>query len=256
VTRTLSATARQWLRRFHPTDHGGPALVCFPHAGGSATAYRPLSAAVSAVFDTAVVQYPGRQDRLREAARTDLTAMADEITDVLLEWSDGRDYVLFGHSMGAVLAFEAARRLPREAAVRAVVVSGQRAPSRPRPREVHRGSEDVLRAEIARLGGTDPRLLDDPDLMRTVLPTVRADYTAAETYRCDPGATVPYPLVVCCGTADPEVTSEEAEAWRQHAPAGCRVHYFPGGHFYLDDQLPGVADVLIDSAVSSPPPRP
>lgn len=240
------APAAKWLRRPGRERGRGPGLVCFPYAGGSASAFRGLSGLVRTELDPVAVQYPGRQDRLREPPRTDVHVLAGEITEVLLTLPEPERRFLFGHSLGASVAFEVARRL--EAAgtgPRALVVSGRRAPCRPRDSRVHEDSDADLIAEIHRLGGGDPRMWADADLVRTMLPTVRADLAAAECYRPEPGAVVSCSITVFAGSADTEVTVEEARAWAGHTTGRCAVRLFPGGHFYIDDQLPAVARALV-----------
>ncbi|MQY09714.1 thioesterase II family protein [Actinomadura macrotermitis] len=225
-----------WIRRFHPVPEAAVRLVCFPHAGGSATYYFPVSTALSRSADLAqkvevlAVQYPGRQDRRHETPFTDLGLLADAVHEALLPWQDDR-LVFFGHSMGASLAFEVARRMDRPPV--ALVASGRRAPSTPRDESVHRRDEAGVIAELKRLSGTDPSLLQDDELLRLFLPAIRADYQAIETYRCPAGTTVPCPVTVFVGDSDPHVTMDEARAWAGHTTGGFGMEVFEGGHFYL-----------------------
>ncbi|GAB3678064.1 alpha/beta fold hydrolase [Actinocorallia lasiicapitis] len=225
-----------WIRRFHPVPEAAVRLVCFPHAGGSATYYFPVSAALSRSADLAqkvevlAVQYPGRQDRRQEPPFTDLGLLADAVHEALRPRQDDR-LVFFGHSMGASLAFEVARRLARPPV--ALVASGRRAPSRHRAESVHLRDEEGVIAELKRLSGTDPSLLQDDELLRLFLPAIRADYQAIETYRCPPGTTVACPVTVFVGDSDPHVTLEEAGAWAGHTTGGFGLEVFEGGHFYL-----------------------
>ncbi|RCV51556.1 thioesterase II family protein, partial [Marinitenerispora sediminis] len=113
--------ASPWIRRFHRVSDSGDTsrvhLVCFPHAGGPATYYTPMStnlAALAPFVDVVALQYPGRQDRLAEPPVADLADLADLVTAELLPLAAGPlPLALFGHSMGAELAFETARRLER-----------------------------------------------------------------------------------------------------------------------------------------------
>jgi surfactin synthase thioesterase subunit len=249
----LTRPTRLWLRRLHRFAECGPPLVLFPHAGGAASAYRPLADLLAPAFDVLAVQYPGRQDRLREPPRTRLHQLADEITEVLLPLARPGPLALFGHSMGAIVAFEVAVRL--EAAgcgPAALAVSGQRAPGLRHDEGVHRRDDDGLVAEVHRLGGTDPVLLADEDAMRTVLPAVRADYAALETYRVQAAARLRCPLVVTTGVDDPDVTRPQVEAWREYTADACEVHHLAGGHFYLDENLPRLAAIL-DAGLSRRP---
>lgn len=100
------------------------------------------------------------------------------------------------------------------------------------------------------MSGTDAAVLADDELLRTVLPAIRADYKAAETYRHHPGPPLACPLLVVNGDRDPEVTAEEAEAWTDHTSAGCTFHWFLGGHFYLNDHAPEVIALIRDEVLN------
>jgi surfactin synthase thioesterase subunit len=232
----MSSQASRWIMRFHPSGEAPVRLVVFPHAGGAASFYHPLSARFAPDADVVCLQYPGRQDRRQEPCITDIGELADRVAGELLALGD-KPTVFFGHSMGAVLAFETALRLERagRGAPRALVVSGRRAPSRYRRETVHRRDDDGILAEIKRLGGTDLRLLDD-ELLRIALPSIRGDYQAIETYVCEPGQRVRCPVVVLTGDADPVTTLDEAEAWQEHTDGQFRISVLPGGHFFLTAQ--------------------
>jgi surfactin synthase thioesterase subunit len=230
-----------WLRRYHPATDGAPTLVCFPHAGGSASWFHPVSAALTPAVEVLSVQYPGRQDRRDEPCAGSIEGLADAITEVLRPVAGPRT-ALFGHSMGAVLAFEVARRLDRQPET--LFVSGRRAPCRPRPERLHLATDETVLAELRQLDGTDARLFADDELVRMIMPALRADYRVIETYVPDPDAAVDCPVVALVGAADPRTTPAEAEAWARHTTGRFDLHVFPGGHFYLAAQRDQVLDVL------------
>ncbi|MFF7638607.1 thioesterase II family protein [Kitasatospora sp. NPDC008050] len=242
---TETADHDLWLRRFHPAEPSKVRLVCFPHAGGSASFYFPVSAALSPGFDVLAVQYPGRQDRRLEPCVDDIPALADQIFRATDSWADG-PLALFGHSMGAVLAFEVARRIEREFGVTPVrlFASGRRAPSCTRDEKVHLRDDDGIVRELQQLSGTDARVLGDEELLRMVLPALRSDYRAIETYRCDDGAAVACPVTVLTGDADPRTSMDEARAWREHTSGEFDLEVFPGGHFFLAAQQAAVLKVI------------
>ncbi|MFG3282498.1 thioesterase II family protein [Streptomyces sp. NPDC048111] len=227
-----------WLRRYHGRPvRAGATLVCFPHAGGSAGFFFPYSEALSARYDVLAVQYPGRQDRHREPCARSVAELAGAVAAELAATVDpDRPLAFFGHSMGAVVGFETARALARLGVGRGpdvFLASGRRAPALSRDDGVHRLGDRELVAEIEKLGGTDVRMLEDPELRRLVLPTVRADFAAVETYRPAAGALVDCPVVALIGDDDPRVNAEQAAAWRDHTTGDFSLRIFPGGHFYL-----------------------
>lgn len=223
----------RWVRRFHPSSRAATTLVCFPHAGGSAGFYYPMSQALTPSTEVVAIQYPGRQDRYSEPALVDLHLLADCIAADLAGRLD-RPTALFGHSMGAVIAFEVAQRLQAQATVPfGLIVSGRRAPSRRRRELVHLGGDAALIEEVRRLSGTSTGVLADPTLLRLVLPALRGDYRAVETYRHRPGPPLFCPVVALAGDADPLADLDEIAAWAEHTEAGFRMRVFSGGHFFL-----------------------
>jgi len=244
---TTSTEEGVWARRYHPAPDNAPQLVCFPHAGGSASFFFPVSAQLSSVAEVVSVQYPGRQDRRTETSPSDLGTLADQVYAALGEQFRARPTTFFGHSMGATLAFEVARRMEADGAeVSRLFASGRRAPSRHRDERVHQRDDDGLVEELKLLAGTDAAVLGDEEILRMVLPAIRSDYTAIETYRCDAQETVAAPITALTGDSDPKTTLDEAEDWRRHTTGAFDLKVFPGGHFFLSSQAPAVLAVLRD----------
>ncbi|MFG2622739.1 thioesterase II family protein [Streptomyces sp. NPDC048507] len=235
-----------WLRRVGTVAGNGPRLVCFPHAGGSATAYTQLARALPAEFDVLAVQYPGRQDRYLEEPFTALdrlvAAVAGELAGELAA-DPARPYALFGHSMGALVAFETARLLAERGlpAPRRLFLSGRDAPGARSGAHYRDYGDDEVLAEVRGLGGTDRATLENPEILEMVLPALRADYRALATYEWRPAEPLATPVSVLVGDADPVVTVEEARRWREHTRGAFDLRVFRGGHFYLNDHLDGVA---------------
>ncbi|MFW6693102.1 thioesterase II family protein [Streptomyces sp. MAR4 CNX-425] len=228
-----------WIRRLGPEAPRAPRLVAFPHAGGSANVYLPLARTLAPQMEVHGVQYPGRQDRMGEALVDDVGELAKQVFHRLVGWTD-RPLVLFGHSMGAVVAFEAARRLEQFGSVplAGLVVSGRRAPGVVRDDDdVHLRDDKGLVAEMRSLNGTDQAFLDDEELLEMILPVVRNDYKAVETYRYQPGPRLRCALTALLGDADPKAGIDETMGWRDQVDGPFHFRSFPGGHFYLNDRM-------------------
>ncbi|MEU6868889.1 alpha/beta fold hydrolase [Streptomyces sp. NPDC046876] len=251
------ATDSVWLRRYGDARPGAPRLVCFPHAGGSASFYFPVAQALAPDIDVLAVQYPGRQDRRGEPLIDSVAVLADRIFSELAALVTAEPDVpvyLFGHSMGATVAFEVTRRL-QDAALPGPVrlfASARRAPSRTRADRVHTRDDDGLIQELRRLSGTDARVLGNEEIMRMAIPSIRNDYRAVETYRAEPGTRIDTPVSVLVGDNDPTTTLAEARAWEEHTSAGIELRVFPGGgHFYLADRPEEVLDVIRERVLVS-----
>ncbi|WEB40706.1 alpha/beta fold hydrolase [Streptomyces yunnanensis] len=246
-----------WVREFHPASPAAATLSCFPHAGGSASFYFPFSRQLSPALAVRAVQYPGRQDRLKEPREEDLLTLARRAFEALRPITGARP-ALFGHSMGAVLAFEVARMLEQEAGVTPahLFVSGRRAPSIHRPESVHRRDDAGLVAEVRRLAGTDSQALDDEEILRMALPAIRGDYKAIETYVYRPGPPLSCPITSFIGDEDPRVSIEDARAWREHTTGEFDMKVFTGGHFYLNEHREAICDQISGKLLTADSRRP
>jgi surfactin synthase thioesterase subunit len=229
-----------WVRRFHPAADAPSQLLCLPHAGGAASYFFPVSRELSPEIDVLSVQYPGRHDRRNEPCLDSISELADRLVAAFRPLA-GRPVAIFGHSLGATLGFEVARRLERDGVEpTALFASGRRAPHRRRLERTHLLDDAALIADMRSLAGTDSALLDDDDVLSMLLPAVRGDYHAAETYEYQPGPRLGCPIYSLVGDSDPKVTVEEADAWREHTSAGFELAVLPGGHFYLNDHVPDI----------------
>ncbi|MGX1885310.1 thioesterase II family protein [Streptomyces sp. NPDC055287] len=255
----MDAETSCWIRCFHPKPQAAHTLVCFPHAGGSASYYHGLSAALDADIEMLVIQYPGRENRLFEEPVASVEALADSVADVLLTRLGARP-VLFGHSMGAIVAFEVARRLERvgRAAPTGLVASACSAPSNRADRTERLGPVDEehdseVFARIMGLGGTAQGVGEHAELIELVLPAIRADLSALGSYRAADGAVVGCPVTVFVADGDFEVPVAGAGLWGTHTTAGAEVHVFEGDHFYLSKQPEDFLDLLQETVRTSRP---
>ncbi|MFB6850433.1 thioesterase II family protein [Streptomyces sp. NPDC056373] len=237
----------QWFRRFGDAEPDALRLICFPHAGGAASAYVPLSRLLRPHVEVRAVQYPGRQDRRMETPVADIGELAAAVAQKLQDEETAAPYAFFGHSMGALIAYESARILEERGArpPRRLFLSARGAPGPRRSPHDALPDDEAILAAVRRLGGTGVALLDDPELVAMVLPALRADYAALAAYSWTPREPLHMPVTVLCGDADPVVPVEEAAGWRAFTRAETEVRVFPGGHFYVDQQLDDVAEVVL-----------
>ncbi|MFB7026743.1 MULTISPECIES: thioesterase II family protein [unclassified Streptomyces] len=236
-------TEQHWLHplRTADQDRGTPLarLVCLPHAGGSPSFFRDWPRHLDPAVEAHAICYPARHHRFTDPAVTAMPDMARQVAEALAPLAD-RPLWLFGHSMGAAVAYETARVLTDAHGVRpaGLVVSGFPPPHRlPPAGTIHLRGDDAIVADVLDMGAADSALLAEPELRELLLPALRADYTLIETYRPAPAEPLDVPLVVVYGTDDEDAAVPAAE-WARHSSRSTEELALPGGHFYLQDRAP------------------
>ena len=188
--------------------------------------------------EVARVHLPGREGRLREPLFKSLAMLADTLVKELIPWIDG-PFMLYGHSMGALLAFELARGLRRRYSLLPVhlFVSGYRAPQLPpsEPPFSHLPDAEFI-DRVRQYGGLPDLIAQSEELMEIFLPILRADFEMTETYVYKEESPLQCPVTVFGGLSDPKSSRERILAWRVHTSMGFNAHFLPGGHFFLFDE--------------------
>lgn len=215
-----------------------PKLYIFPHAGGSPQFYVPFSKAFTTDVKRIGVQYPGKGGNHDLGAFTSIEDLADRVCEKLIPPADGVA-AFFGHSMGALLAFEVARRFEAAGnAVKALFVSAAGAPGRAGYDNIGDSDRGLLEA-VSQMTGVNPEFLENEEFAAKILPTLRG-LKAIANYDCPPDARVSCPIFAFHGDADDVATADKVAPWAERTTAEFSTRTFtaPGHHFYLNDHLP------------------
>lgn len=222
-------------------------LLCLPYAGGSARVYLPWSRPLADVADVVPLELPGRGGRVRELPCDRMGPLLDDLQPRVAAAAAEGPVALFGHSLGAAIAYELSRRV-RSALL---LVSAYRAPHLPlRERRITQLPDGDFLACLRELGGTPAEAFDSPELMRLLLPVLRADFALSEGYGRAAGDPLECPITAFGGIRDPDVSAAELSAWREHTVGRCRVQLFDGDHFYLHTAQPQLIDAIRDALLA------
>lgn len=226
---------------------GDVPLVCFPFAGAGASFFRPWSARLAGQFDVLPVQLPGREKRFDDAPHTSVSAAISEVLPELSRRLRGRsDVVVFGHSLGAVLGYELARRASREGGfeVKRLVVSGSPAPAQQRDRRATGLSDDEFLQQVSDFAGYSHPVLEDPEMRDLLLPVLRADVEMHEGYL--PGQLDVLAASITClrGRDDALVSLADSARWQEVTGQPLDLVEVAGGHMYLVDEPERLFEVL------------
>jgi surfactin synthase thioesterase subunit len=230
-------------------------LYCLPYAGAAARAFRPWLDLFPDDIGVWGVEYPGRGTRFLEPLATTIADIAAGLAAALADQPE-RPFALFGHSMGSLVAFETCHRLQALNAPAPVllVASGHRAPHLPSARlPYHAAPDPDFIARVRDLGATPPEALASQDFLDLILPILRADFRACETYRAVPRPKLRIPTVIYGGLADRDVSRDQLEAWSHETERVCAVRMFPGDHFFLNsaaDRVTGMLTLDLRKALS------
>jgi medium-chain acyl-[acyl-carrier-protein] hydrolase len=244
-----------WLR---PAPSADLRLFCFPYAGGNAFAFRSWREEAPPPLDIWPVQLAGRGHRIAESPFRRLSALCGALVEALGPHLD-RPFAFFGHSMGALLAFELARHLRREGrpGPRRLFVSGGRAPRRDRGPLLHNLSDPALLVELERLNGIPAEVMREPDLMSMFLPILRADLELYETYVYYSEVALECPISAFGGWQDSRVSHEDLAAWQEETRTAFSLRMFAGDHFFLHAARASIVRAIFEDLSSpSPPPNP
>lgn len=213
-------------------------LYCLPYAGGGASAYRKWRGRLGEGIEICPVQLAGREEKRKETPCGTMEQQSTQVAEEILRTSHGcRNIVLFGHSMGAKIAYEAAKLLEENGIrLRGVIVSGSPSPDVPEAVDAAALTDREFGSYLQRLGGMPEEILADESLLGMFLPVFRSDFAMMRKY-CDRSRQKLHcPMFACGGTEDPEAERTEVLGWRHYTDSDFGSRFLAGGHFYLFDR--------------------
>ncbi|MBD2871903.1 thioesterase II family protein [Paenibacillus arenilitoris] len=225
-------------------------LYCFPPAGGTAQIYYSWLKYADQAIELVPIELSGRGRRLPQPLLTNIADIVEDVCSMIQPDIGQKPYMLFGHSMGSLIAYELSRKLMQSGnqGPLHVFFSGRSVPHQPANKIRHQLPDEELKKEIFQFGGTPKELLDDPDFIRMFLPIIRADMKAVETYRAEEEiAPLPCNLSIFNGKRDHLITN--LEEWRNYTTEQIEYRFFEGGHFYLLDHDQEVVDLVNQRAL-------
>lgn len=224
-----------WVYTRLPRPEASQRLFCFPYAGGGALIFHSWPDALPPTIEVCVIQLPGRGARLLERPYKRMESLVSALADALAPMLD-KPFALFGHSMGAWIGFELARRLRRKQRVEPLhlFVSGSGAPHLPqRDMPLHDLPDEEFFRALRRLNGTPKEILKNEELMRLIAPSLRADFAICENYSYVRRPLLSCPITAFGGTQDRKLRQGDIEAWREETSGAFHMQIFPGDHFFI-----------------------
>ena len=238
----------QWVFRPKPNPDAQLRLFCFPYSGGGAAVFRTWADFLPENIELCAVRLPGRETRFREALFTRLDPLIEATYAGLSPYMD-RPFAFFGHSFGALLGYALAIHLREQQTAMPVhlFVSGRRAPHRaPLHPAVHQADDDTFLNRLRDMGGTSPKFFEMPELIEIMLPMLRADFAVWETYEHMEQLPLPCPITAFGSDQDIEAKPADIEAWSRYTSKKFSLHMFSGGHFYWQEQLVQLLEIVAE----------
>jgi medium-chain acyl-[acyl-carrier-protein] hydrolase len=231
-----SASTDRWIERTRGSAAPRFRLFCFPYAGGNAAMFRDWAEQLGLGVELCAIRLPGRERRYSEPALRRSEQVVESLIPVLKDLLD-LPFVMFGYSMGALLAYEVARGLLATSAVepRALIAAAHRAPTTPmRRRNWYDLPRDELIAELKALNGTPAEVFEHDELLELMLPMLRADLELVETYTNHAGPMLSCPITAMGSTNDLDVSPDELAAWAGVTTGPFNTVMFDGDHFFIN----------------------
>ncbi|MEO7020522.1 MAG: alpha/beta fold hydrolase [Ktedonobacteraceae bacterium] len=247
---------KNWIFGARPNPAARVRLFCFPFAGGGASTYYPWISLLAPEIDVYPVQFPGRENRVKEPPLRRLDGLIQALAQALQPYFD-MPYAFFGHSMGALVSFELTRQLRQQGArlPEHLFLSAYRSPETPsdEPRQAlpeSALSDSALMKTLLELDGTSPEILANEELRQLLLPILRADFAVCESYQFHAQEPLACPITVLGGQQDKRVQQAKLETWRKQTSQDFATHMLLGNHLFIRPAQAAVLQIISQALVT------
>ncbi len=231
---SINYTVSPWITCYAPRPDATTRLICIPHGGGGPQSYKAWAEQLPEHIEVLALSFPGRGSRHGEAAIHSMPQLADEITEALKPYLN-KPYVLFGHSVGALVAYEVACRIQATGLMQPMrlIVSAHETPENSHTDSpMYTLSDSELLDKIGELGLVPDNALQNTELAQFILPALRADFELSETYVYQPGKALSAPITATLGSADPLLDKNAMQLWETYTAEAFSLRCYDGDHFY------------------------
>lgn len=230
-------------------------LFCFPYAGGSSNIYFKWNQYLLHSIELIPIELAGRGKRIHEKPYDSIDEMINDVFSIIQTYNlSESSYSFFGHSMGAIIAYEVAHYLIKKNIVLGpthIFLSGRQPPHIITDRDItHNLPDELFKEKLFALGGTPKEFFDHPELLSFFLPLIRNDFKIVETYTYSERKPLSSPITVFLGTEEKDIDEKDISEWSLHSSSSCKIYMFPGDHFFINKFYPKIINIINQSLIN------
>jgi medium-chain acyl-[acyl-carrier-protein] hydrolase len=248
IVSNVDKLASQWFISDKPRAETSLRLFCFPYAGGGASIFYDWSKYLPKDISVMAIQMPGHESRMAEELISDINLIIDKLAIAIAPYL-GKPYIFYGHSLGALISFELARRLNKINAPlpKHFIVSGRAAPHTPSKKGIiHNLSDQEFIIKLKEYNGLPDIILHNQELLDLFLPIIRADFKLSEGYLYKEDTPLPVPITALAGQDDNNIIIENVALWNKHTTKNFKEYVLPGDHFFIKTECEAVLKIIKD----------
>lgn len=235
-----------WYLKYENKPHAPIRLFCFHHSGGGASVYHPWLKLLSPNIEMIAIQLPGRESRFTEPLTNNLNEIVEKLTEHF-NFYKGKPYIIFGHSLGGLLAYEFTKSIQRHYSLlpNQLIISATKAPHLPfRMKHLSKLDSKALKEELKVYNGIDEHLLSNDELLELFLPIIKSDFSISETYNYTHSNPLSCDILAISGTEDKTVNENEVQAWSKHTEGKFEHTSIAGGHFFIKEHQKEILELI------------